>query len=141
MNSTCTTPRILPFPRSKVSQAWKTPEILATWWGPAGFSNEFEVCNIVPDGDWIFTMVSPDGTRYPNQSKWHEVTEDHILLEHIVAPHFFLRADFEDQGESTKIVWKMTFDSPEILENLRPIITPANEENLNRLEECLKNMQ
>lgn len=85
-------------------------------------------------------MIAPDGTRYANVSKWLEVTEDHIFLEHVVAPHFFLRADFEDLSESTKITWTMTFDSPEMLESLKPIIAPANEENLDRLEDCLAKM-
>ena len=141
MSSSFTISRILPFPRSLVQKAWTTPEFLATWWGPAGFSNDFEICNIEPDGDWIFTMIAPDGTAYANVSKWIEVKDDHIALEHVNAPHFFLRADFEDLGESTKIMWSMTFDSPEILETLRPIIEPANEENFDRLEACLNSMQ
>lgn len=138
--STFTTSRILPFPLAKVRQAWTTPELLAIWWGPAGFSNEFETCAIEPNGDWIFTMIAPDGARYANVSKWLEIEEDHISLEHINAPHFFLRGDFEDLRESTKLTWTMEFDSPEIVENLRPIIEPANEENFDRLETCLRNM-
>lgn len=31
----------------------------------------------------------------------------------------------------------MIFDTPEILETLKPMIAPANEENLDRLEACL----
>jgi uncharacterized protein YndB with AHSA1/START domain len=135
--STLISSRLLPFPISKVQKAWTNPEFLITWWGPNGFSNEFEVCDIIPDGNWIFTMIAPDGTRYANVSKWLEITEDYITLEHVNAPHFFLRVDFEDLSESTKITWAMTFDSPEILEALKPIIIPANEENFNRLEECL----
>ncbi|MBP9811989.1 SRPBCC domain-containing protein [Candidatus Gracilibacteria bacterium] len=137
-NATFTNTRILPFPKEKVLRAWTTSELLAAWWGPAGFSNEFEICNIVPLGDWVFTMIAPDGTRYANVSKWLEVEDTHILLEHVVAPHFFLRADFEDLSESTKITWTMTFDTIEILESLKPIIAPANEENLDRLESVLE---
>ncbi len=136
-NSTFVTTRTIPFTRKKVVKAWTTPELLATWWWPAWFTNRFEVCDISPGGDWIFTMISPDGTEYANVSRWQEVADDHVALEHINAPHFFLRADFEDLGNSTKITWKMTFDSPEILASLKPIITPANEENLDRLETCL----
>lgn len=94
--STFTNTRILPYAKGQFYRAWTTPELLATWWGPKGFSNEFEVCNITPGGNWVFTMIAPDGTRYANTSKWHEVEDDHILIEHIVAPHFFLRADFEE---------------------------------------------
>lgn len=136
--ATFTNTRILPFPKEKIQKAWTTPELLATWWGPAGFSNEFEVCDIRNWGDWIFTMIAPDGTRYTNKSIWHEVSDNHILIEHIVEPHFFLRADFEEILNSTKITWTMTFDSSDILEKLKPIIEPANEQNLDRLEACLK---
>ena len=129
--------RMLPFPRSKVLQAWTNRELLATWWGPKGYSNKFEICDIKTNGVWVFTMIAPDGTRYANVSKWLEVDDDHILLEHVVAPHFFLRSDFEDLSESTKMSWTMTFDTPEILASLLPIITPANEENFDRLEACL----
>lgn len=83
-------------------------------------------------------MIAPDGTRYANKSIWHEVSDNHILIEHIVEPHFFLRADFEEILNSTKITWTMTFDSSDILEKLKPIIEPANEQNLDRLEACLK---
>jgi hypothetical protein len=85
-------------------------------------------------------MISPDGLRYPNVSKWLEVADDHVSLEHIVDPHFFLWADFEAVGEETKITWTMKFDTPEILEALKRIIVPANEENLDRLEACLAKM-
>lgn len=133
-----TTSRIVPFPKGEVQKAWTTPELLASWWGPAGFSNEFEICEIEPDGDWIFTMIGPDGVRYKNISKWQEVTSDHVTLEHVNAPHFLMRAEFEDLGESTKITWTGTFDSPEIYEGLRTIIESANEQNLDRLEACLR---
>jgi hypothetical protein len=82
-------------------------------------------------------MIAPDSTRYANASKWLEVDENSLFLEHVVAPHFFLRADLEGLSESTKITWTMIFDSKEMLENLKPIIAPANEENLDRLEACL----
>ena len=82
-------------------------------------------------------MIAPDGTRYANVSKWLEVEDTHILLEHVVAPHFFLRADFEDLSESTIITWTITFDTPEMLESLKPIIAPANEENLDLLYDCI----
>ncbi len=139
-SSTFTTSRILPFPRETAMKAWTTPGLLRVWWWPAGFSNEFEICDITPGGGWIFTMIGPDGTRYPNVSKWLEITNDYIALEHVNAPHFFMRADFEDLGNSTKITWTGTFDTPEIFETLKPIIIPANEENLDRLEACLKTL-
>lgn len=85
-------------------------------------------------------MVGPDGTKYPNVSKWLEIDHNHVALEHVNAPHFFMKADFEDLGDSTRIIWTWAFDTPEILETLKPIILSANEQNLDRLEACLQKM-
>lgn len=63
--------------------------------------------------------------------------DDHMSLKHVNAPHFFLRAEFEDQGNTTKITWTMTFDTREIFEAVKSVIMPANEQNLDRLEACL----
>jgi hypothetical protein len=140
MSNTFVTRRTVPFSREKVLQAWTNPELLATWWGPAGFTNTFETCDITPGGDWIFTMIGPDGVKYPNISRWLEIEHDYVALEHLNDPHFFMKADFEEIGNTTKITWTMLFDTPEILAGLKPIITPANEQNLDRLEACLRKM-
>ncbi len=140
MSNTFVSERTIPFPREKVFQAWTNPELLATWWGPAGFTNTFEKCDITPGGDWIFTMIGPDGVKYPNISRWLEIEYNYVALEHLNDPHFFMKADFEDIGNATEIMWTMLFDTPEILAGLKPIITPANEQNLDRLEACLRKM-
>ncbi len=140
MSNTFVSERTIPFPREKVFQAWTNPELLATWWGPAGFTNTFEKCDITPGGDWIFTMIGPDGVKYPNISRWLEIEYNYIALEHVNDPHFFMKADFEEIGNTTKITWTMLFDTPEVLAGLKPIITPANEQNLDRLEACLRKM-
>jgi hypothetical protein len=85
-------------------------------------------------------MIGPDGVRYPNVSKWLEVADTHVAIEHVNAPHFFMRAEFEDMGNSTRLTWTGTFDSSEIYEALKPMIIPANEQNLDRLEACLTKM-
>lgn len=62
-------------------------------------------------------MIGPDGVRYPNVSKWHEITADYVYLEHVNTPHFFTRAEFEDMGNNTtKLTWTGIFDTPEIFE-------------------------
>ena len=46
--------------------AFSDPVRLARWWGPAGFTNTFTICEFKPGGQWSFTMHGPDGTNYPN---------------------------------------------------------------------------
>lgn len=55
--------RVLTAAPEDVFAAMADPQRLARWWGPAGFCNEFEVCEFCEGGRWVFTMVGPDGTR------------------------------------------------------------------------------
>ncbi len=60
--------RVFDAPREAVYRAWTTPELLARWWGPHGFTNTFHECDIRPEGEWRYTMHGPDGTNYPNRN-------------------------------------------------------------------------
>jgi uncharacterized protein YndB with AHSA1/START domain len=57
------TARTLAHPPEAVFAAFETPERLAAWWGPAGFTNEFERFDFRVGGRWVFVMQAPDGTR------------------------------------------------------------------------------
>ncbi len=41
------TSRVLPFGKTETMAAWTNQKILSEWWGPKGFTNEFEVCDVV----------------------------------------------------------------------------------------------
>ncbi|MFZ3233586.1 MAG: hypothetical protein WA194_08970 [Patescibacteria group bacterium] len=41
------TSRVLPFGKAEIIAAWTDQKILSKWWGPKGFTNEFEVCDVV----------------------------------------------------------------------------------------------
>lgn len=41
------TSRSFPFAIQEVTGAWTDPATLSQWWGPEGFTNEFEVCDMV----------------------------------------------------------------------------------------------
>ena len=72
--------RVLAATPEDVFAAMADPQRLARWWGPAGFSNEFEVCEFHEGGRWVFTMVGPDGTRYPNESVFVRIEPGHLLV-------------------------------------------------------------
>jgi uncharacterized protein YndB with AHSA1/START domain len=42
-------------------------ECVNRWWGPDGFPNEEVKMDFRLGGRWTFTLVGPDGTRFPNE--------------------------------------------------------------------------
>jgi uncharacterized protein YndB with AHSA1/START domain len=70
-------------PRELVWKAWTTPEHVAKWWGPRGFSTTIEVMDVRPGGEWKHVMRGPDGAEYPNHSVFMEVVEpERIVYSH-----------------------------------------------------------
>lgn len=51
-DKTMRTSRILLFSPTAVYAAFSSPELLAQWWGPEGFSNTFEVFEFKAGGQW-----------------------------------------------------------------------------------------
>lgn len=118
----------------EVYAAWSDPKRLARWWGPAGFTSTFETCDFREGGDWTFVMHGPDGTSYPNRSIFRTLVPGQlIVLEHLDGHHFTMTITLEPVPGGTRLTWMMRFDSAEEVEPLRPIIEPANEQNLDRL--------
>jgi len=135
---TCATRRLLPWPVRAVWAALVDPVRLARWWGPAGFLNEFRVCEPVPGGRWLFDMVGPDGQRYANESRFVDLQPgERLVIEHLNAPHFTLTLTLsetqEPEAPGCHLDWVQVFDDAEVLDALRAIVGPANEQNLDRL--------
>ncbi|WP_075214029.1 SRPBCC family protein [Mongoliimonas terrestris] len=65
--------RVIRAPRAMVWQAWLDPETLPRWWGPDGFSCRTKRIDLRTGGDWVFDMIGPDGTVYPNHHRYAEV--------------------------------------------------------------------
>jgi uncharacterized protein YndB with AHSA1/START domain len=65
--------REIPFARDVVWTAITEPEHMKQWWGPDGFRIEGVNLDLRVGGAWTFTMVGPDGTRYPNHSVFKEI--------------------------------------------------------------------
>lgn len=137
------TARQLPFTRAEVFQAFRDPHVLAAWWGPAGFRNSFDEFVFAPGGTWRFTMHAPDGTTMPNECRFIAIDPpEHIEFYHLGPVHeYWASFRFEDRGDQTLLSWRMVHALPEQGEELRPLIEPANEQNLDRLEKHLRALQ
>lgn len=131
--------RTIPFSREKVWEAYQTEAQIKQWWWPHGFTNTFEKFEFKEGGEWIFTMTSADGVDFLNKIIFKEITpKEKIVIEHLPPPHFMAEMVFETIGDSTKIVYTMTFDSVEQCEAIKKYAPQGNEENFDRLENLLK---
>lgn len=127
--------RLIDAPPERVFRAFSDPARLARWWGPDGFSSTFAEFDLRPGGRWRFVMHGPDGKNYPNESVFTEVVApERVVLEHVVGHHFFLHITFAAQEGKTLVGWRQVFDTAEHKARIAPIVTPANEQNLDRLE-------
>ena len=118
-----------------VFAAMKDPARLARWWGPDGFSNCIDVFEFHTGGKWIFTMIGPDGTAYPNESVFSSIEADReLVIRHTKQPHFQLKITLEPSSNGTLLRWVQTFADAAVADAMRHIVVPANEQNLNRLD-------
>lgn len=133
--------RTLNAPIELVWEVWTTPEHIAQWWGPTGFTNTITKMDMVAGGEWVLTMHGPDGTDYPGKHFFKEVIEfKRICYEHF-NPHFIATIDFEADGEQTHINWHMIFDTAEILQAVIKAHNAAEglKQNIEKLSAYLAN--
>lgn len=130
--------RVLAARAAAIFRAFERPELLAQWWGPKGFTNTFSEFAFQPGGRWIFVMHGPNGANYPNESAFREIVPGRkIVIEHRSEPQFTLTVVLEELGEGTRVSWEQAFVSADVAEKLRPLVEPANEQNLDRLQALL----
>ncbi len=126
-------------PRTTVWACHTDPARLALWWGPAGFTNEFETFELRPGGAWRLVMRGPDGAAFRLEKRFVEVLPpERLVHDHIDPVHAFRMtvALAEDAG-GTRIPWRMRFDSAEEFARVKDFIAGANEQNFDRLETLL----
>jgi len=115
---TMTIEREIAAPPAAVWAAWTDPQALPKWWGPDGFSCRTRRIDLRDGGEWIFDMIGPDGTVYPNHHRdirhWPMTRIDYMLLWGENGPkHADASARFEDLGGRTKVTLLMTFVTAE----------------------------
>jgi uncharacterized protein YndB with AHSA1/START domain len=104
--------RVIQAPRSIVWGAWMNPETLPQWWGPDGFSCRTKRIDLRAGGEWVFDMIAPDGTVFPNHHRYGEVRAEerigYTLLWGENGPkHADAWASFEDHDGCTKVTLGM----------------------------------
>lgn len=132
--TTFSTTRLFAATPAAVFAAIKDGKRLAKWWGPNGFSNDFEVFEFQTNGKWIFNMIGPDGQIYPNESVFSNIAPDRqVVIQHVCQPHFQLTITLEPSPAGTQLFWEQTFADASVAEAVRHIVEPSNEQNLDRL--------
>ncbi len=128
-----TSRKILASPQA-VFDAFSNEELLAEWWGPAGFTNTFDVFEFKNGGKWSFVMHGPDGKDYENESKFIEIVpEQKVVIYHSSEPKFTLTVTIKDIGNGSILNWVQAFENEALAYNMAHIVEPSNEQNLNRL--------
>jgi len=102
--------RLYDAPRDLVFEAWTTPEHVAQWFGPNGFTNTIHEMDVRPGGAWRFIMHGPDGVDYPNEIIFHEVVKpERLVYSHGPAPVFHVTVLFEDEHGKTRLRMRSLF--------------------------------
>jgi uncharacterized protein YndB with AHSA1/START domain len=128
------TSREIPATVDRVFAAISDPERLARWWGPAGFTNTFKICEFKNGGRWSFVMHGPNGQNYPNENIFAEIEPPtKVVVQHIVEPKYRLTITLAPSAAGTIVSWSQAFESSVIASRLEHIVVPANEQNLDRL--------
>ncbi|RUT34543.1 ATPase [Arsenicitalea aurantiaca] len=110
--------RTIAAPRTRVWAAWANPEALPQWWGPDGFTCRTSRIDLRSGGDWVFDMIGPDGTVFPNHHRYLEVIPEQRIAYGLLwgengPKHADAWIAFEDDGDATALTLGMVFSSSE----------------------------
>jgi uncharacterized protein YndB with AHSA1/START domain len=131
--------RVLPYAPEAVFAAFARPDLLARWWGPNGFTNTFEIFEFMPGGRWKFVMHGPQGSNHPNECVFAEVQAPaKLVIQHVSPPRYQLTITLKAQEAGTALTWNQEFEDRALAARLKPIVEPANEQNLDRLRSLLE---
>lgn len=137
-DSTFSTARTLPFSPEAIYQAFASADVLATWWGPEGFTNSFEVFEFRVGGRWKFIMHGPDGTNYPNECVFAALEPGaKVVINHVCPPYFTLTVCLTRIEGGTHLTWQQAFNDGRTAQAIKRVVVPANEQNLDRLAAAL----
>lgn len=135
--------RVYDAPVRAVWDAWTDPEQVAQWWGPRGFTITTHSKDLRSGGSWVYTMHGPDGTDYPNHTKYYEVEEcSRLVYDHggyeDRPPLFRVTVVFNEIMGKTKMEMTMALATAEAAAETKKFIKKAGGESTwDRLAEYL----
>ena len=135
--------RELNAPVEKVYQSFANPLHLKEWWGPEGFTNTIHEFDLRPEGKWLLTMHGPQNGNYENSSIFKVVIPNKLITwTRVSQPLFDMEVAFEElENSRSRISFRMIFNTVEEYNKMKVFVAPKNEENFDRLERELLNMQ
>lgn len=106
--------RLIKAPVPVVWGAWMNAESLPKWWGPDGFSCRTSRIDLREGGEWVFDMIGPDGTIFPNHHKYGAMVPEQRLSYTLHwgengPKHADAWASFDDVDGATKVTLGMVF--------------------------------
>lgn len=122
--------RLYDAPVKTVWDAWTDPKQVAQWWGPRGFTLTTHSKELKVGGIWHYTMHGPDGTDYPNKTKYFEVEKySRLVYDHggydDRPPLFRVSVVFSEIKGQTRMEMTMTSPTPEACEEIQKFIKKA----------------
>src|ERR1700683_2902676 len=109
------TSREIPATVEQVFAAISDAERLARWWGPAGFTNTFKVCEFKNGGRWSFIMDGPNGNNYPNENVFAEIeAPGKVVVQHASEPKYRLTITLAPSSAGTIVSWSQAFETSEV---------------------------
>ncbi len=140
------TSRVFDAPRDLVWRAWTDPKHLARWYGPNGFTVTTDEMDVRAGGTWRHTLHGPDGTDYPNLTRYVEVVRpERLVYEHGSAEReedrFAVTVTFADEGGGkTRVSMRMVCATRESRDRFVNVFgaLQGQRQNLDRLETHLE---
>ena len=114
-----TVTRDMNLPAKRVWTAWNSPEKIAKWWGPAGFTSTVKQLDVRDGGRFEVIMHGPDGIDYPNVYVFDHVEKrKQLVYTNLGSKEFGLAPfqsvfDIEESGGRTRVTLKARFISEE----------------------------
>lgn len=114
-----------------VWEAWVDPDKVAKWWGPRGFTITTHSKDVRTGGTWDYIMHGPDGTDWPNVTKYLEVEKhQRMVYDHggsrTTPPLFRVTVEFtEMKGGKTKMEMTMALPTAEAAKETEKFIKKA----------------
>jgi uncharacterized protein YndB with AHSA1/START domain len=138
--------RTVPAPPHLVFRAFTEPEHVVHWWGPFGFRNTNHVMEVQPGGLWRLTMHGPDGTDYPNLSRFTAVVPGKRLAFYHGSgragePEFDVEITFDESGSRTRVTLCQTHPTAAQAEEIGKYAITGGNQAMSRLAGYLAAMR